>query len=145
MYHYKSRSFSNYNWSINQWIVSMPLKLMFSFLRGMLQSRKHSITYRAKKDDLEGYYRKSCVILLGIRKPKEETWENIKISVLEILQKTGFLKEEIERNIGKPHRVGWFDHEIQTQPILVKFKIHNVKEKFTTSEKSLQKELKSPH
>ena len=36
---------------------------------------------------------------------------------------------EIERNIDKLHRVGRFGHETQTQPIIVKFRTHNFKEK----------------
>ena len=54
---------------------------------------------------------------------KKESWENIKKSLLENLQRTGLLLEEIERNIDKLHWVGRFDHETQTQlPIIVKFK-----------------------
>ena len=70
-----------------------------------------------------------CVISSGIQKPKEETRENIKKSVLENLQKIGLSKEEKERDIEKLHRVGRFDHETQTQPIIVKFKTHSFKEK----------------
>ena len=64
-----------------------------------------------KTDDLEAYSRRPYAIVSGIQKPKEETQENIKISVLENLQKTGLPKEEIERNIDKLHPVGRFDHE----------------------------------
>ena len=67
-----------------------------------------------KIDDLEAYSRRPCAILSGIQKPKEETQENMKTSVLENLQKTGLPKEEIERNIDKLHQVGRFDHRTQT-------------------------------
>ena len=67
----------------------------------------------------------------------KESRENIKTSVLENLQKTGLPLEEIDRNIDKLHRVGRFDHETQTQPIIVQFKTYSFKEKSTTSEKSL--------
>ena len=82
-----------------------------------------------KNDDLKTYSRRPCAILSGIQKPKKESGENIKTSVLENLQKTGLPLEEIERNIDKLHRVGRFDHETQTQPIIVKFRTHNFKEK----------------
>ena len=81
-------------------------------------------------------------MLSRIQKPKEETQENIKISVLENLQKTGLPKEEIERNIDKLHRVGRFDHETQTQPIIVKFKTHGFKEKIYHQRKKLAKGIK---
>ena len=54
--------------------------------------------------------------------------ENRKGSVLENLQNIGLPKEKIERNIEKLHRVGRFDHEAQTQPIIVKSKTHSFKE-----------------
>ena len=98
-----------------------------------------------KTDDLEAYSRRSCPILSEIQKPQEETWENMKTSVLENLQKTGLPIREIERNIDKLDPVGRFDHETQTQPITVKLRPIASKKKFTTSEKSLRKELKSPH
>ena len=82
-----------------------------------------------KTDVLEAYSSRSFAILSGIQKPKEETQENIKTSVLENPQKTGLLKEEIERNIDKLHRVGRFDRETQTQPIIVKCRTHSFKEK----------------
>ena len=98
-----------------------------------------------KIDDLEAYSRRPCTILSGIQKPKEETQENMKTSVLENLQKTGLQKEEIERNIDKLHQVGKSDHRTQTQLIIVKLRPIVSKTKSTTSKKSLQKELKSPH
>ena len=67
-----------------------------------------------KMDDLEAYSRRPCTILSRIQKPKKESRENIKTSVLENLQETGLPLEEIERNIDKLHRVGRFDHETQT-------------------------------
>ena len=82
-----------------------------------------------KTDDLEAYFRRPCAILSGIQKPKKEPRENIRTSVLENLQKIGVPLEEIERNIDKLHRVGRFDHETQTQPIIVKLKSHSFKEK----------------
>ena len=95
-----------------------------------------------KTDDLEAYSRRPCAILSGIQKPKEETQENIKTSVLENLQKTGLLKEEIERNIDKLHRVGRFDHKTQTQPIIVKFKTYSFKEKIYDQQKKLAKGIR---
>ena len=83
-----------------------------------------------------------CVISSGIQKPKEETRENIKKSVLENLQKIGLSKEEKERDIEKLHRVGRFDHETQTQPIIVKFKTHSFKEKIYHQWKKLAKGIK---
>ena len=74
-----------------------------------------------KTDDLEACSRRPCAILSEIQKPKEESRENIKISSLENLQKTGLSLEEIERNIDKLYRVGRFGHEAQMQPIIVKF------------------------
>ena len=61
-----------------------------------------------KTDDLEAYSRRPFAILSWIQKSKEETRENIKISVLENLQNTGL--EEIEWNIDNIYRVGRFDH-----------------------------------
>ena len=78
---------------------------------------------------------------------KKESWENIKKSLLENLQRTGLLLEEIERNIDKLHWVGRFDHETQTQlPIIVKFKTLAVasKEKFYHQQKKLAKGIKIP-
>ena len=66
-----------------------------------------------KADDLEPYSRRPCTILSGIQKSKKESWENIKTSVLENLQKTSLPLEEIGRNIDKLHWVGKFDHETQ--------------------------------
>ena len=71
---------------------------------------------------------------------KERVAEDIKKSVLANLQRTGLPLEKVERNIDKLHRVGRFDHETQTQPIIVKFRTS--KKKSTTSGKNLQKELK---
>ena len=85
--------------------------------------------FEKKTDDLEAYFRRPCAILSGIQKPKKESRENIRTSVLENLQKIGLPVEEIERNIDKLHRVGRFGHETQTQPIIVKFRTHNFKEK----------------
>ena len=82
-----------------------------------------------KTDDLEAYSRRPCAILSGIQKPKKESQENIKTSVLENLQKTGLPLEEIERNIDKLHQFGRFDHETQTEPVIVKFKTHSFKGK----------------
>ena len=98
-----------------------------------------------KTDDLDANSRRLCTILSGIQKPKEETPENIKTSVFEILQKTGLPLEEIERNIDKLHWVRRFDHETQMQPIIVKFRPIASKKQSTNGEKSLRKELKSPH
>ena len=94
-----------------------------------------------KTDDLEAYSRRPCAILSGIQKPKKESQENIKTSVLENLQKTGLPLEEIERNIDKLHQFGRFDHETQTEPVIVSLRPIASKEKSTTSEK----ELKFPH
>ena len=82
------------------------------------------------------------MILSGIQKPKEETQENMKTSVLENLQKTGLPKEEIERNIDKLHQVGRFDHRTQTQLIIVKFKTHSFKDKIYHQQKKLAKGIK---
>ena len=97
----------------------MLLKIMFSSWKGKLQS---SNLLEQKTDDLEAYSRRPCTILSRVQKPKKESRENIKTSVLENLQETGLPLEEIERNIDKLHRVGRFDHETQTQPIIVKFR-----------------------
>ena len=95
-----------------------------------------------KADNLEAYSRIPCAILSGIQKPKKESQENIKTSLLENLQKTGLLLEETERNIDKFHWVGIFDHEAQTQPIIVKFKTHSFKEKIYHQQKKLTKGIK---
>ena len=97
-----------------------------------------------KTDNLEAYSRRPCTILSGIQKLKKESQGNIKTSVLENLQKTGLPLEEIERNIDKPHRVGRFDHETQTQPtaIIVKFRTHSFKEKIYHQRKKLAKGIK---
>ena len=60
---------------------------------------------------------------------KERVAEDIKKSVLANLQRTGLPLEKVERNIDKLHRVGRFDHETQTQPIIVKFRAYSFKEK----------------
>ena len=93
-------------------------------------------------NDLKAYLRRPCAILSGIQKSKKESRENIKTSVLENLQKTSLPLEEIERNIDKLHRVGRFDHETQTQPIIVKFKTHTFKEKIYHQRKNLVKGIK---
>ena len=95
-----------------------------------------------KTDDLEAYSRRTCAMLSGIQKPKEELRKNIKTSVLENLQKTSLPLEEIEKNIDKLHRVGRFDHETQTQPIIVKFKTRGFKEKIYHQRKKLAKGIK---
>ena len=64
-----------------------------------------------------------------MQEPKEETRENVQTSVLENLQKTSLAKGKTESNIDKFHWTGRFDHETQTQPIIVKLKIHSFKEK----------------
>ena len=95
-----------------------------------------------KTGDLEAYSRRPCAILSGIQKPKEETRENIKTSVLKNLQISGLPKQEIERSIHKFHRVVRFDHETQTQPIIVKFKTQSFKEKIYHQRKKLAKGIK---
>ena len=95
-----------------------------------------------KADNLEAYSRIPCAILSGILKPKKASHENIKTSFPENLQKTGLLLEETERNIDKFHWVGRFDHEAQTQPIIVKFKTHSFKEKIYHQRKKLAKGIK---
>ena len=114
----------------------MLLKIMFSSWKGKLQS---SNLLEQKTDDLEAYSRRPCTILSRVQKPKKESRENIKTSVLENLQETGLPLEEIERNIDKLHRVGRFDHETETQPIIVKFKTHSFKEKIYHQRKKLAK------
>ena len=98
-----------------------------------------------KTDDLEAYSRRPCAILSRIQKPKKESWENIKTSVLENLQKTGLPLEEIERNIDKFHWVGRFDHETQMQPIIVKFRTHSFTEKIYHQKKKFAKRIKFRH
>ena len=95
-----------------------------------------------KTDSLDANSRRPCTILSGIQKPKEETPENIKTSVFEILQKTGLPLEEIERNIDKLHWVRRFDHETQMKPIIVKFKTHTFKETIYQWQKKLAKGIK---
>ena len=73
---------------------------------------------------------------------KERVAEDIKKSVLANLQRTGLPLEKIERNIDKLHRVGRFDHETQTQPIIVKFRTHSFKEKINHQRKKLAKGIK---
>ena len=70
---------------------------------------------------------------------KERVAEDIKKSVLANLQRTGLPLEKIERNIDKLHRVGRFDHETQTQPIIVKFRTHSFKERINHQRKKLAK------
>ena len=122
----------------------MLLKVMFSFWRGKLQSRKQSITCLCKKHNLEAYSRRPCTVISGIQKPEEETQENIKTSAPENLQKTGLpkKKKKIERNIDKLHRVGRSDHETQMHPIIAKFKMHSFKEKIYLQLKKLAKGIK---
>ena len=120
----------------------MLLKVMLSFWKGKLQSRKQSVTCFSKTDEIEAYSRRPCLILSGIQKPKKESWENIKTSVLENLQKIGLPLKEIDRNIDKLHRVGRFDHETQTQPIIVKFRTYSFKEKIYHQWKKLAKGIK---
>ena len=117
----------------------MLLKIMFSSWKGKLQS---SNLLEQKTDDLEAYSRRPCTILSRVQKPKKESRENIKTSVLENLQETGLPLEEIERNIDKLHRVGRFDHETQTQPIIVKFRTYSFKEKIYHQWKKLAKGIK---
>ena len=117
----------------------MLLKIMFSSWKGKLQS---SNLLEQKTDDLEAYSRRPCTILSRVQKPKKESRENIKTSVLENLQETGLPLEEIERNIDKLHRVGRFDHETQTQPIIVKFRAYSFKEKIYHQWKKLAKGIK---
>ena len=73
---------------------------------------------------------------------KERVAEDIKKSVLANLQRTGLPLEKVERNIDKLHRVGRFDHETQTQPIIVKFKTRGFKEKIYHQRKKLAKGIK---
>ena len=120
----------------------MLLKVMLSFWKGKLQSRKRSVTCFSKTGEIEAYSRRPCLILSEIQKPKKESRENIKTSVLENLQKIGLPLKEIDRNIDKLHRVGRFDHETQTQPIIVKFRTYSFKEKIYHQWKKLAKGIK---
>ena len=100
-----------------------------------------------KTNDLEALLQKTMCNSIRNSETKKESWENIKKSLLENLQRTGLLLEEIERNIDKLHWVGRFDHETQTQlPIIVKFKTLAVasKEKFYHQQKKLAKGIKIP-
>ena len=120
----------------------MLLKVMLSFWKGKLQSRKRSVTCFSKTGEIEAYSRRPCLILSEIQKPKKESRENIKTSVLENLQKIGLPLKEIDRNIDKLHRVGRFDHETQMQPIIVKFRTYSFKEKIYHQWKKLAKGIK---
>ena len=120
----------------------MLLNVMLSFWKGKLQSRKRSVTCFSKTGEIEAYSRRPCLILSEIQKPKKESRENIKTSVLENLQKIGLPLKEIDRNIDKLHRVGRFDHETQTQPIIVKFRTYSFKEKIYHQWKKLAKGIK---
>ena len=50
--------------------------------------------------------------------------------------------DERETSIEKLHRVGRFDQETQTQPIIVKFRTHSFKEKIYHQQKKLAKGIK---
>ena len=121
----------------------MPLKVIFSFWRGKFSSWKQSITCQRKKTDgVEAYSRRPRTILSGMQEPKEETRENIKTSVLENPQKTSLAKGKIESNVDKFHWTGRFDHETETQPIILKLKIHSFKEKMYHQLKKLVQRFK---
>ena len=95
-----------------------------------------------KTNDLEALLQKTMCNSIRNSETKKESWENIKKSLLENLQRTGLLLEEIERNIDKLHWVGRFDHETQMQPIIVKFRTHSFKEKIYHQRKKLAKGIK---
>ena len=82
-----------------------------------------------KLDDLEAYYRRSCIIMSGIERKRNETDTEIKDAVIENLKRSGITKEELESNIDKLHRTGRIDHETNTQPVIIKFNNHSFKEK----------------
>ena len=116
------------------------LESQVHLLEGKIATQKMvSNLLEQKTDDLEAYSRRPCTILSGIQNPKKELWENIKTSVLENVQKTGLPLEERETNNDKLHRDGRFDHETQTQPIIVTFRTHSFKEKIYHQRKKLAK------
>lgn len=77
-----------------------------------------------------------------MKKPNEERQENIKTEALENLQKIDLPKDEIESKNDKFRRIVRFDHETQTQSIIVKLKIHSFKEKIYHQQKKLVKGFK---
>ena len=83
-------------------------------LEGGLASASHVTSVlqeqlTAKTDELEMYSRKSCIVLTGLCKEKNENLNKLKEDVVETLWETGISKEEITNNIGKLHRIGKTD------------------------------------
>ena len=92
------------------------------------------MTWKPILKDLARFYQESRNLRKRHGTVQKHQFEN--------LQKTCLPKEEIERNIDKLHRAKIFDHETQTQPIIVKVKVHSFKEEIYHQEKKLAKEIK---
>ena len=90
-------------------------------------------------DDLEAYSRTPCLIVSGVKKEKNEKMENLTETIFDKLEQTGILKEELKTNIDKLHRTGPYQHSTNTQPVMVKFKSHNFKEKNYNTRKNVNK------
>ena len=75
----------------------------------------------------------------GVKKEKNAKMENLTETIIDKLEQTGILKEELKTNIDQLHRTGPYQHSTNTQPVMVKFKSHNFKEKNYDTRKNVNK------
>ena len=99
------------------------------FLEGKLAVTETVNFWEKTADDLEAYSRTPCLIVSVVKKEKNEKMENLTETIIDKLEQAGILKEELKTNIDKLHRTGPYQHSTNTQPVMVKFKTHNFKEK----------------
>ena len=99
------------------------------FLEGKLAVTETVNNLLEKKDDLEAYSWRPCLIVSGMKKEKNENMENLSETIIDKLEQTGISKEELKTNIDKLHRTGPYQPSTNTQPVIVRFKSHSFKEK----------------
>ena len=109
------------------------------FLEGKLAVTETVNFWEKTADDLEAYSRPPCLIVSGVKKEKNEKMENLTETIIDKLEQTGILKEELKTNIDQLHRTGPYQHSTNTQPEMVKFKSHNFKEKKFGTRKNVNK------
>ena len=102
---------------------------MLIFNRQLAVSETVNNLLKKKADGLEAYSRRSCIHVTGFQKDDHENSDNLRKTVIEnISSKTGISKDNIERGIDKLHRTEKHDKTMKTQPVIVKFTSHSLKE-----------------
>ena len=64
----------------------MSLKGILYFKKGNYQSEKQLVNFRKKRDDLDTYFWRPCLIVSGVKKAKNKSMENLKKTITDKLE-----------------------------------------------------------